>query len=119
VNSFKALNKWANEYVGFPGGFFRQWVKDFYQQNRMYRGDLVLGGRPVRLDAIRCPVLVVGAKQDYIAPPACVAALTDVVSSTDKTYVELPGGHISLIAGRSASVHCWPKISGWLEERSQ
>jgi len=40
------------------------------------------------------------------------------VASRDKEYVELPGGHISLIAGRGASVHCWPKVSGWLGPRS-
>jgi poly[(R)-3-hydroxyalkanoate] polymerase subunit PhaC len=40
------------------------------------------------------------------------------VGSRDKQYVELPGGHISLIAGRGAAVHCWPKVSGWLGARS-
>lgn len=119
VKGYKALNKWANEYVGFPGGFFSQWIKDFYQQNKMFRGELVVGGRAVRLGTIQCPVLVVGAKQDYIVPSECARALTEVVGSTDKTYLELPGGHISLIAGRSASVHCWPKVSNWLTTRSE
>jgi polyhydroxyalkanoate synthase subunit PhaC len=118
IKGYKALSKWANEYVGFPGGFFRQWVKDFYQQNKLFSGDLVFGGRPVKLENITAPLLVVGAKQDYIAPPACVKALADAVGSTDKTYLELPGGHISLIAGRGASVHCWPRVSSWLAERS-
>jgi len=118
VEGFRALNKWANEYVAFPGEFFRQWVKEFYQQNRMIRGELRLGGKVVRLQDIRCPVFVVGAKEDYIAPPACVKALIEAVRSTDRGYVELPGGHISLIAGRGASIHCWPKVSGWLGPRS-
>jgi polyhydroxyalkanoate synthase len=118
VQGFKALNKWANEYVAFPGEFFRQWVKEFYQQNRLVRGELRLDGRPVRLAAIRCPLLVVGAKEDYIAPPAAVRALMDAVGSQDREYLELPGGHISLIAGRGASVHCWPRVSGWLAPRS-
>ena len=118
LEGFQALNKWANEYVAFPGEFFRQWVRDFYQDNRLYRGDLVMGGRPVRLERITCPVFVVGAKEDYIAPPACVRALIDSVGSADKEYVELPGGHISLIAGRGAAVHCWPRVSSWLGPRS-
>ena len=118
VEGFNALNKWANEYVAFPGEFFRQWVRDFYQDNKLYRGELVFGGRPVRLGSITCPVFVVGAKEDYIAPPASVRALIDAVSSRDKEYIELPGGHISLIAGRGAAVHCWPKVSGWLASRS-
>jgi len=118
VEGFQALNKWANEYVAFPGEFFRQWVRDFYQDNKLYRGELVMGGRPVRLERITCPVFVVGAKEDYIAPPGCVRALMDAVGSHEKEYIELPGGHISLIAGRGASVHCWPKVSGWLAPRS-
>ena len=52
------------------------------------------------------------------APPACVRPFIDAVASTDREYVELPGGHISLIAGRGASVHCWPKVASWLTQRS-
>jgi polyhydroxyalkanoate synthase len=47
-----------------------------------------------------------------------VRALIDAVDSREKDYVELPGGHISLIAGRGAAVHCWPKVSDWLASRS-
>jgi polyhydroxyalkanoate synthase len=118
VSGFSALNKWANEYLPFPGEFFRQWVKDFYQQNRLVRGELRMGGRPVSLRNIHAPVLAVGAKEDNIAPPGCVKPLITAVSSTDREYVELPGGHISLIAGRGASVHCWPKVASWLAARS-
>jgi polyhydroxyalkanoate synthase len=118
VEGFNALNKWANEYVAFPGEFFRQWVRDFYQENKLYRGTLTVGGRPVRLGDITCPLFVVGAKEDYIAPPECVKALLGAVSSREKEYIELPGGHISLIAGRGAALHCWPKVSGWLAPRS-
>ena len=49
-----------------------------------------MGGRPVKLSSIGCPVLAVGAKEDNIAPPACVKALMDAVSSRDKEYLELP-----------------------------
>jgi polyhydroxyalkanoate synthase len=118
VSGFNALNKWANEYLPFPGEFFRQWVRDFYQQNKLIKGELLMGGRRVDLREIRCPVLAVGAKEDNIAPPACVKPLIDAVSTRDKEYVELPGGHISLIAGRGASVHCWPRVASWLAARS-
>ena len=118
VTGFKALNKWANDYVAIPGEFFRQWVKEFYQENRLIRGELSLGGRRVDLKSITCPVLAVGAKEDNIAPPGCVRPLIQAVGSSDREYVELPGGHISLIAGRGASVHCWPKVAAWLAARS-
>jgi polyhydroxyalkanoate synthase len=118
VEGFGALNRWANEYVAFPAEFFRQWVRDFYQDNRLIRGQLRLGGRPVSLSNITCPVFAVGASEDYIAPPECVQALIPAVGSRDKEYVELRGGHISLIAGRGAAQHCWPRVSSWLQSRS-
>ncbi|MXW34385.1 MAG: alpha/beta fold hydrolase [Chloroflexi bacterium] len=118
LESYKALRKWSSEYVPFPGEFFRQWVRDFYQENRLARGTLRLNGRPVDLNGITCPLLVVGAREDNIAPPAAVQALVDLVGSRDKEYRELPGGHISLIAGRSASRDCWPHVASWLAARS-
>jgi polyhydroxyalkanoate synthase len=118
VEGYQALSKWANEYVPFPAEFFRQWVKDFYQENRLVRGELRLGGRLVDLGRIRCPVFVAAGAEDYIAPAPCVRALLDHVGAEDKTYLELPGGHISLIAGRAASRHCWPRVLEWLAERT-
>jgi polyhydroxyalkanoate synthase len=118
VAGYQALSRWANEYVPFPAEFFRQWVRDFYQDNRLVQGTLTLGGRRVDLGQVRCPVMVIGAAEDYIAPAPCVKALLEHVGSEDTTYLELPGGHISLIAGRTASKHCWPRVQAWLAERT-
>src|SRR5262249_51797937 len=98
--------------------FFRQWVKDFYQDNKLISGGLTFAGRQVRLDSISCPVLAIGARDDNIAPAASVRALVDAVGSQDTAYHELPGGHISLVAGRTAYKDCWPTVSSWLAERS-
>ncbi len=117
VEGYQALSRWANEYVPFPAEFFRKWVKEFYQENRLVKRELRLGDRLVDLSQVRCPVFVVAGREDYIAPAPCVKALLDHVGSDDKTYLELPGGHISLIAGRSASAHCWPRVSEWLAAR--
>ena len=118
LESYRALRKWSSDYVPFPGEFFRQWVTDFYQENRLAQGTLRLNGRPVDVGSITCPLLVIGACEDNIAPPAGVKALVDLVGSADKEYRELPGGHISLIAGRSASRDCWPHVASWLAARS-
>lgn len=119
MTGFKAMNKWSSEFVPFPGEFFRQWVKDFYQDNLLARGTLRLAGQPVDLKSITCPLLVVSAREDNIAPPASVKALIDLVGSRDKRYIEMAGSrHISLIAGRSAARDCWPQISSWLAARS-
>ena len=65
---------------GVPGEFFRQWVRDFYQGNKLFRGRAGLRrAAGAACENIQCPVFVVGAKEDYIAPPACVRALIDAV----------------------------------------
>ena len=119
IEGYAAMSKWADEYVPFPGDFFRQWVRDFYQDNRLAKGELRLAGRLVDLTSITCPLLVVGASHDNIAPPSSVKALVDLVGSAETEYHEIEGGrHISLIAGRSASQECWPMVAQWLAARS-
>lgn len=117
VDGYRAMNRWSNEWVGFPGEFFRQWIKWFYQENRLIKGELVLRGERVDLSTVKQPILVAAARQDKIAPPLACKALVDAVGSEDKEYVELPGGHISLIAGRQAHQNLWPKLAAWLRER--
>lgn len=117
VEGYRAMNRWSNEWVGFPGEFFRQWITWFYQENRLIKGEMVLRGQRIDLSTVTTPILVVAARQDKIAPPAACRALVDAVSSADREYVELPGGHISLIAGRSAHQHAWPKVAAWVAAR--
>lgn len=119
VQGWRAMNRWSNEFVGFPGEFFRQWITWFYQENRLAKGELELRGRPVDLTTVRQPLLVVAARRDTITPPAAARALVALVGSSDKEYEELPGGHISLIAGRQAHQHLWPKLVRWLRTRDQ
>jgi len=42
----------------------------------------------------------------------------DAVSSQDKEYLELRGGHISVFSGRQASKVMWPKLDEWLMQHS-
>lgn len=114
LNELLAFSKWVREFVGIPGQFFRQWVRDFYQDNLLYRGRLSVGIRPARLEAITCPVLAVAAGDDPVAPPASVAALLDVVGSDDKGWLEVRGSHLSLVIGPEATERLWPMISRWL-----
>jgi hypothetical protein len=40
------------------------------------------------------------------------------VSSTDRTLLEIQGGHVGLMAGGKARHVTWPHISDWLASRS-
>ena len=115
VAGFNALNKWANEYLPFPGRVLPAVGEGLLPAEQARQGRARDGGPaggPARASAARCSRS--GAKEDNIAPPACVKPLIDAVSTATRSTWSCPGGHISLIAGRGASVHCWPKVAAWL-----
>ena len=93
-------------------------ANDLYRDNAMVEGNFIVGGQRVDLSKIRQPLLAVAAERDYVVPPACARRLVDAVSSADKEYFQLPGGHISVFSGRQANRTFWPKLDQWLAQRS-
>lgn len=118
MTSWRAMNQWVNDGVPFPGAAFTQWIERFYQQNLLARGALTLDGRPVDLSAITAPLLNVAGTRDHIVPPAMARPLNELVSSRDNRYLELPAGHVGLLAGSGARDMLWPEVTAWLDARS-
>lgn len=119
VTSWKALNKWVNDNVNFPGEAYRQWIKDFYQENKLVKGELKINGRLVSLDQIHAPILVLAGESDHLVLPEQTKAIMELSSSQDKTYQEYPVGHGGLVFGSLARNKVYPAISAWLGERSE
>jgi polyhydroxyalkanoate synthase len=118
VKSFKLLQKWLNDGIPFPGESYRQWIRDFYQTNKLIKGELVVRGRKVDLKNITANVLNLAGQNDLIAQPHMVEALMDAISSKDKQFKNLPVGHTSITFGSQASKITYPTIGDWLAERS-
>ncbi|HEY8380043.1 MAG TPA: alpha/beta fold hydrolase [Nannocystis sp.] len=119
VTSFLAMEHWAADNVPFPGEVYRQYIKDCYQENNFFEGRMIVGRRRVDLGEIRCPLLVLVADNDTIAPPPSSEALLDVVGSTDKTLLRFPVGHIGLSTSSKGPKLIWPQVAAWLAERSE
>jgi polyhydroxyalkanoate synthase len=118
IKSFKLLRKWLNDGILFPGEAYRQWIRDFYQKNKLIKGEMVIRGQKVKLENIKANVLNLAGKNDLIAPPHQVEALMNKISSEDKQFKVLPVGHTSITYGSQATKITYPTISDWLEERS-
>ena len=69
--NFLHMETWIADRPDNPGETVRQWLKDLYQDNKLVRNELVLGGRRVDLRHITMPVLNVYAQGDVIVPNAC------------------------------------------------
>lgn len=118
IKSFKLLQKWLNDGIQFPGEAYRQWIRDFYQNNKLIKGEMVIRGKKVNLENIKANVLNLAGKNDLIAQPHQVEALMNAISSEDKEYKCLPVGHTSITFGSQAVKITYPTIADWLEERS-
>jgi polyhydroxyalkanoate synthase len=118
ITIYKAMSRWANDFVGMPGRFFTQLIKELYHKNKLLKGEFMIRGRRVDLRNIHQPLLVIAASQDNIVPPLAAKGLMQAVSSQDKEYIELRGGHISVFSGRQASKVMWPRLDEWLSQHS-
>jgi len=119
IYKWKALNKWLNDQTAFPGELYRQWVKDFYQGNKLIKGELVIKGQLVDLSKITCPLLVLAGEKDHLVRPEQTRDIIDISSSTDTTYHEFPVGHVGIAFSQYAQDVVYPTIAEWFAERSE
>jgi polyhydroxyalkanoate synthase len=119
VNGFDAMNQWVSQFIDYPRDAFLQFNREFLQRNKLVRGQLTLRGKVADLRRIEANLLVFAGKTDQIAPPASVRVLLDKVSSTDKTFLLVSGGHMGVLAGARAPQEVWEPMANWLAARSQ
>jgi polyhydroxyalkanoate synthase len=117
VEGFLAVDAWLTDNVDFPGQTYARYIKDLYRDNLLLKGEFKLDGREVHLEDIHCPVLTVVSDTDHIVPEPSASMLHDLVSSTDKQLLRLPGGHIGISVGAGARQGFWKELRGWLTAR--
>lgn len=118
VQDFLAMQSWLDDNIPFLGEAYRTYIKECYQENHLMQGRLVVGGRRVDLAQIEAPLLTVVATRDCICPPQSSKVLNEIATSADKTIIEFPGGHTSIVAGVDAPQQLWPQLASWLIARS-
>ena len=118
LRNFLRMEKWIFDSPDQAGETFRQFIKYFYQQNRLMTGGLEIGGREVSLKQVTMPVLNVYAAQDHLVPPEASIALEKRVGTKDYTAIEFPGGHIGIYVSGKAQKEVTPAIASWLQQRS-
>ena len=119
MEGYQAMGQWTRDHVPFPGAAFRQTVEQLVRRNALMDGSLVLGGRPVDLRLIRCPVLNVMAERDHIVPAPAAEPVPQLVGSNEAEELRLAAGHVGLVAGRAAAKVTLPGIAGWIADHSE
>lgn len=118
VEGHQAMAHWTHDQIPFPGGVFRQMVEQLVRRNALVDGGMELGGRPVDLAAITCPLINIMAERDTIVPAEAARPVVGLVGSEDAETLALDAGHVGLVASRTAAKVTLPRIADWIQRHS-
>lgn len=118
ARNFMRMEKWIFDSPDQAGEAFRQFTKQFYQENRLVKGTVKIGGDTVDLQKVKNPVLNIYAAGDHLVPPDSSKALAGCIGTDDYSEIEFPGGHIGVYVSGKAQQLIPPSVDEWLRERS-
>jgi polyhydroxyalkanoate synthase len=116
--NFLRMEKWIFDSPDQAGEAYREFMKDFYIGNKLIKGQVRIGGKPVRLETIAGPVLNLYGTQDHLVPPSSSMALEEYVGTKDYTVASFPVGHIGMYVSGKVQRDLPPLIAEWLKQRS-
>ncbi len=117
VENFMRMEKWIFDSPDQSGDAFRQFTQWFFQENRLVKGTVELGGRKVDLKQITQPVLNIYGRQDHLVPPSASIPMERYVGSKDYTAFEMDVGHIGMYVSGKSQKQLPETIAQWLKNR--
>ena len=109
---FVAIEDWLNDGVPLAGPVARECLQGWYADNEPAHGLWRIAGQTIRPQALGVPVLLAIPQRDRIVPPESAAPL--VAAFARARVLELPGGHVSVVAGPRAPGLLWEPLLAWL-----
>jgi polyhydroxyalkanoate synthase len=85
---------WNADQTRMPKTLHLSYLRQFYQANRLARGELELGGAILNLKDVKIPVYVQASKEDHIAPMGSVYRGAKLFGG-DTTFTLAGSGHIA------------------------
>jgi polyhydroxyalkanoate synthase subunit PhaC len=115
VAMFLRMEQWIFDSPALTAQACREFAREFYQGNRLARGELRLGGRAVALANITMPVLNIYARDDHLVPPAASQALGRLVGTAAYTEAAIRGGHIGIYVGATREGGVAGLVQRWMQ----
>ncbi|MEO0620423.1 MAG: class I poly(R)-hydroxyalkanoic acid synthase, partial [Pseudomonadota bacterium] len=88
---------WNQDSTRMPRANHLFYLREFYQHNRLAKGEMVFGGRTLDLGAVDIPIYELAAREDHIAPPGSVYSGARLLAGEgdNVSYVLAGSGHIA------------------------
>ncbi|GHH98877.1 alpha/beta fold hydrolase [Neobacillus kokaensis] len=114
VDHWHRFNHWTNNHIPFPSAALKQVINDMVIGNKLIRGGIYINGKFADLHKIYANLLVISSKNDRLVPENLTYPVMDFVSSEDKTYISVEGGHVGTLLNDGVPKY----LKNWLHERS-
>ncbi len=114
----KTMEQWFDNMQDYSGAMVRDVMTDFIYHNKLASGKIQMGDEEIDLSNIESPLLAFAGKTDNVVSIKSAEGILDVVSSQDKQFHEVPGGHAGAFAGKKSFESTWPITVEWLSKRS-
>ena len=85
---------WNSDSTRLPFAMHSFYLRNFYLENRLARGQLEIAGHVVRLSDVKRPTYIVGAENDHIVPWKSAYASTALLPGPVR-FILSSGGHIA------------------------
>lgn len=112
------MSQWFDDMVDYPGETIKDMAVHMMINNRMAKGVMKIGKEQAEFKKIACSILVFAGDNDKLVSIRAARMALDIVSSEDKEFCVVPGGHAGVFAGGKAPGNAWAISADWLAERS-
>jgi polyhydroxyalkanoate synthase subunit PhaC len=119
AKNFLRMEKWIFDSPDQAGEAFRQFIRHFFQKNRLIKGQVFIGESRVHLKNLTMPILNIYATEDHLVPPSASTALKNYIGTEDYTEVAFKSGHIGIYVSQRAQKELPAQIGEWLDARSK
>lgn len=118
TDRFLMIEKWLYDAPDQPGNAFKTFAHDFYRDNKLITGKLVIDDKPVDIHALTLPVLNVMAEHDEIIPISASQALKHYVKSEYYDELRFASGHIGIYVSDKVRESMPKAIAAWITKHS-
>lgn len=112
------MSQWFDDMVDYPGETIKDMAVHMMLNNKLAKGKMRIGEAEARFDRIKCSILAFAGESDKLVSIKAAHKVLDIVSSQDKEFCVVPGGHAGVFAGNRAPENTWSISADWLIARS-
>jgi polyhydroxyalkanoate synthase len=86
---------WNSDTTRMPVATHLFYLREFYKNNALSKGKMVLGGKKLDLSKVKLPIYLQSAREDHIAPFHSVYRTAKLFKAADVRFILAGSGHIA------------------------